>query len=205
MNARSALIILLGSTLAAPAAHAQSTLDKYQARNTQSDAAGAQTTIAGVKKVFESADGYWRVDDNRAAGGSCSVTYVAGSNTAGYVAPTSGSEVALIVLSGPDIPPMKAVKNKAMTLYAASNGATQAVEAFHAPNTAEKGSGIHFSDTQYGAADNRVDILGRGGQVGQTSELDVTSRSRKCSRTPYLEEGGVGVKAYRVFDFSMEC
>jgi hypothetical protein len=144
MNARSALIIVLGLTLAAPAAHAQSTLDKYLAKNTQSDAAGAQTASAGVKKVFESADGYWRVDDNRAEGGSCSVTYVAGPNKAGYVAPTSGSDVAFIVFSSPDIPPAKTGKNKKMTLYTASNRATQAVEAFHAPKTAEKGSGIIF-------------------------------------------------------------
>lgn len=205
MNARSALIILLGLTLAAPAVQAQSALGKYLARNTQSDAAGAQTTSVGVKKVFESADGYWRVDDNRAAGGSCSVTYVAGPNKAGYVAPTSGSDVAFIVFSGPAIPPTKAGKNKAMTLYTASNGATQAVEAFPAPDTAEKGGGIHFSDTQYGVANNRVDILGPGGQVGQTSELDVTSRSRQCSRTLHLEEGGVGEKAYRVFDFTIGC
>jgi hypothetical protein len=63
----------------------------------------------------------------------------------------------------------------------------------------------YFSDTQYGVANNRVDILSPGGQVGQTSELEVTSNSRQCSRTLRLEEGGVGEKAYRVFDFSIGC
>jgi hypothetical protein len=63
----------------------------------------------------------------------------------------------------------------------------------------------YFSDTQYGVANNRVDILGAGGQVAQTYELGVTSSSRQCSRTLHLEEGGVGEKAYRVFDFSIGC
>jgi len=63
----------------------------------------------------------------------------------------------------------------------------------------------YFSDTQYGVANNRVDIVGAGGQVGQTYELGVTSSSRQCSRTLHLEEGGVGEKAYRVFDFSIGC
>lgn len=63
----------------------------------------------------------------------------------------------------------------------------------------------YFSDTQYGVANNRVDILGASGQVGQTYELGVTTNSRQCSRTLHLEEGGVGEKAYRVFDFDIGC
>lgn len=143
MNSRNAWMTVLFVAFAAPAVHAQSTLDKYLKRNTQGDV--ATTSDSGsVKKVFEGPDGHWRIDDNRSAGGSCSVTYEAGASKAGYVAPTAGSNVAFIVFSGPAIPPTKAGKNKKMTLYTSSNGATQTVEAFHAPNTAEKGGGIIF-------------------------------------------------------------
>ncbi|WP_439470111.1 hypothetical protein [Blastomonas fulva] len=141
MNSRNSWIVVLCVALASPAAHAQSTLDKYLKRSTQGD---ASTATDKVEKVFEGPSGYWRVDDNRAGGGSCSVTYEAGPNKAGYVAPTSGSDAAFIVFSGPAIPPTKAGKNRKMTLYTSSNGQAQAVEAFHAPNTAEKGGGIIF-------------------------------------------------------------
>ena len=141
MKSRSAWITTLCVALASPAAHAQSTLDKYLKRSTQGD---ASTTTGNAKKVFEGSSGFWRVDDNRAAGGSCSVTYEAGPNKAGYVAPTSGSDAAFIVFSGPAIPPTKAGRNRKMMLYTSSNGETQAVEAFHAPNTAENGGGIIF-------------------------------------------------------------
>ncbi len=164
MNSKNAWMTLLCVAFAAPAAHAQSTLDKYLKRSTQGDAATTSDS-ASVKKVFEGPDGYWRVDDNRAAGGSCSVTYEAGASKAGYVAPTSGSDAAFIVFSGPAIPPTKAGKNKKMTLYTSSNGATQAVEAFHAPNTAEKGGGIIFF--------RLTDIEAAMAEISDAEDIDV--------------------------------
>jgi hypothetical protein len=128
--------------LAATPAQAQSTLDKYLAKNSQSTGASAnQKSDSGINKVFKSAEGYWRLDDTRANGGSCSVTYVSGAQFAGYVGPTASSPDSVIVFSAPSIPAIKSATNKKMTLTTA-DGKVQTVPAVHAPNVAQNSSGI---------------------------------------------------------------
>jgi 5'-deoxynucleotidase YfbR-like HD superfamily hydrolase len=128
--------------LATTPAQAQSTLDKYLAKNSQSTGASAnQKSDSGINKVFKSAEGYWRLDDTRANGGSCSVTYVSGAQFAGYVGPTASSPDSVIVFSAPSIPATKSATNKKMKLTTA-DGKVQTVPAVHAPNVAQKSSGI---------------------------------------------------------------
>ena len=140
MKMRLALVVNLGLAAISGSAHAQSTLDKYLKKNTQ--AVTASNGDAGINKVFQGPDGFWRLDDNRANGGSCSVTYVSGTQYAGYVGPSKGSPASLIVFGAPTIPPEKSGKNAKMTLMTASDGKTQDTQAFLAPNTAQKDVGI---------------------------------------------------------------
>lgn len=137
---------------AALPAHAQSTLDKYLKKNTASDSSSSAASEAGINKVYSGTGGFWRIDDNRSTGGACSITWTAKPYNAGYLGPVSAGGEAFIVLDGPTIPAVKSGKKRKMTLTTA-DGTTQTVDAFHAPNTAKKDSGIiFFRLTDIGAA-----------------------------------------------------
>lgn len=132
------LLLLLAAT---PPAHAQSTLDKYLKKNTQGVAAGSKASEAGINKVYTGDGGFWRLDDSRATGGACAITWTAVPYYAGYLGPSGNTGDSFIVFSGPTIPPIATGKNRKMTLTAA-DGKAQTVDAFHAPNTAQKDGGI---------------------------------------------------------------
>jgi hypothetical protein len=141
---KSAMILFYaGFSLFAGTAQAESTLDRYLKRN--SDAGSTtknQAVIAGVNKVYKSAEGYWRLDDTRSVGGFCAITYVAGAYSAGYVGPATGSPQAYIIFIGPSIPPVRKVIRKKMTLTAASDGQISSVPAYHGPNSQNPVSGV---------------------------------------------------------------
>lgn len=123
-------------------AQAQSTLDKYLKKSTvESASVENQIEIGGVNKVYKGPDGFWRLDDTRATGGFCAITYYTPYYYAGYVGPAAGRADAFILFSGPTIPPIQKETRKKMTLTTA-DGEVQAVQAFHAPNTQSKQSGI---------------------------------------------------------------
>jgi hypothetical protein len=132
----SALVLFAGS------AQAQSTLDKYLKKSTEdTGSARNQANVAGINKVYKGPDGFWRLDDTRASGGFCAITYYASAYYAGYVGPAVGTPDSFILFSGPTIPPIKKETRKKMTLTTA-DGEVQAVQAFHAPNSQSKQSGI---------------------------------------------------------------
>ena len=139
---RVSILAALWLSLAPGQAQAQSVLDKYLKKSTQSSA--AESGGAGdpsINKVYEGKTGFWRLDDTRSSGGFCAVTYYASPYYAGYVGPVAGKPDAFILFSGPTIPPIKKGKNKKMTLTTA-DGIAQTVPAFHAPNPEQKDSGL---------------------------------------------------------------
>lgn len=132
-------LLLCLQGLVAPA-KAESTLDKYLKKNTEtkSSAGGGAS-----KKVHENSDGYWKLDDTRASGGFCAITYVStGKSSAGYVGPSASSPDAYIVFVGASIAPIKDVVRKKMTLTTGSDGQASSVQAFHGPNPQKPESGI---------------------------------------------------------------
>ena len=137
------LIVISGLSLFAISAQAQSALEKYMKKNTEATStAKSQTEARGINKVFKNAEGYWRLDDTRPVGGSCSITYVAGPYHAGYVGPSAESPDALLVFIGPSIPPIKNVTRKKMTLSSASDGEVSSTFAYHSPNSQNSERGI---------------------------------------------------------------
>jgi hypothetical protein len=63
----------------------------------------------------------------------------------------------------------------------------------------------YYQKTQYGVDNRRVDIIGASGKIGETYEPQMTTSSRQCSRSLYLQEGGALEKAWRVYDFDAGC
>jgi hypothetical protein len=130
-------------SLFAVSVQAESTLDKYMKKNTEDNtSAKSQMEVAGINKVFKSTEGYWRLDDTRPTGGSCSITYVAGSYHAGFVGPSAESPDAITVFIGPSIPAAKKAIRKKMTMVSPSDGKSASVFALHGPNGQNKDSGI---------------------------------------------------------------
>jgi hypothetical protein len=149
--------------LATAPAQAQSTLDKYLAKNSQSTGASAnQKSDAGINKVFKSAEGYWRLDDTRATGGFCAITYVAGPYSAGYIGASVQGPESFILFTGPTIAPIKKTKRKKMTLTAASDGQVSTVPALHMPNRKDSGV-IMFSLTNIQEA---IDMISDVEEIG---------------------------------------
>lgn len=86
----------------------------------------------------------------------------------------------------------------------------EVVARWGAPASFIESSGVRtltyqFQDTQYGVGYTPVDVVGPNGKVGETTQSTLTTSSRQCSRTFYLEEGGAIEKAWRVFDFDIGC
>ena len=136
------LVASLGLALASGPVQAQSALDKYFKKNTESSSGKANTDEAGINKVFKNPEGYWRSDDSRPTGGFCSITYVTPSYTAGFLGPVGNTNDAFMVFSGPTIPGIKKEKRKQMTITGA-DGLSQTTQAVHAPNSKDAGS-IYF-------------------------------------------------------------
>jgi hypothetical protein len=128
--------------LCSVSAQAQSTLDKYLKKSTEGSASVKnQADAAGVNKVYKDPNGFWRLDDTRATGGFCAITYYSSAYYAGYVGPAVGNPDSFILFSGPTIPSIQKETKKKMTLTT-GDGEVQTVQAFHAPNTQSKQSGI---------------------------------------------------------------
>lgn len=151
------LPLLVGLALISGSAHAQSTLDKYLKKSTEGSASNKnQADVSGVNKVYKDAEGFWRLDDTRAGGGFCAITYYSSAYYTGYVGPTVGNPESFILFSGPTVPPIKKETKKKMTLTT-SDGEVQTVQAFHAPNAESKQSGIIlFRLTDINAAMNGI-------------------------------------------------
>lgn len=132
------LFLSLGLGSLAASVNAESTLDKYLKKGTAgSSTISNQADVAGVNKVYKDAEGYWYLDDNRAFGGACSITYVASHSTAAYVGPTAASSASLVVLSGPHIPEIKEAKPRKVSMIG-KDGVAAIVPVIHAPNVALK-------------------------------------------------------------------
>jgi hypothetical protein len=145
---------------ATPSVHAQSTLDKYLKKNTQGVTATGKAGEAGIDKIYTGDGGFWRLGDSRVTGGACAITWTAAHYHAGYLGLSGKTSDSFIVFSGPTIPPIATGKNRKMTLTAA-DGKAQTVDAFHAPNTAQKDGGIIF----FGLTDMAAAIGGQGTYV----------------------------------------
>ncbi len=134
--------LLLSLALISGSAQAQSTLDKYLKKSTEGSASNKnQADVSGVNKVYKDAEGFWRLDDTRAGGGFCAITYYSSAYFAGYIGPAAGKPESFILFSGPTIPPVQKEAKKKMTLTT-GDGEVQAVQAFHAPDPQSKQSGI---------------------------------------------------------------
>ncbi len=149
--------LLLSLALISSSAQAQSTLDKYLKKSTEGSASKTnQADVSGVNKVYKDNEGFWRLDDTRAGGGFCAITYYSSAYYTGYVGPTVGSPDSFILFSGPTVPPVKKETKKKMTLTT-GDGEVQTVQAFHAPNAESKQSGIIlFRLTDINAAMNGI-------------------------------------------------
>jgi hypothetical protein len=134
--------LLVSLALIATPAQAQSSLDKYLKKSTEGSATVKnQADVQGINKVYKDPDGYWRLDDTRASGGFCAITYYSSAYYAGYVGPAVSNPDSFILFSGPTIPSIQKETKKRMTLTSA-DGESQTVLAFHAPNPRSKQSGI---------------------------------------------------------------
>ena len=132
------LFLSLGLGSLAASVNAESTLDKYLKKGTAgSTTIRNQADVAGVNKVYKGAEGYWYLDDNRASGGACAITYVATHSTVAYVGPTAASTASLFVLSGPHIPPIQKANPRKVSMIG-KDGVAAVVPVIHAPNEALK-------------------------------------------------------------------
>ena len=128
------LVLTIGLAAAAASAHAQSTLDQYLKRSTEgSSSTTSSANEAGINKVYKSAEGYWRLDDTRATGGFCSITYVTPAYFVGFLGSSNATTPGLIIFNGPTIPPIKKSKRKTVTITAV-DGSSQSMPAVHDPD-----------------------------------------------------------------------
>ncbi|MEQ1547572.1 MAG: hypothetical protein ABL918_02865 [Chakrabartia sp.] len=138
---RLALSVGLGLAVVSGSAQAQSTLDKFLKKNTESSSSNkSNTDEAGINKVFKSPEGYWRLDDNRATGGSCAIMYVTPAYLAAYLGPSIDTKNALLFFDGPTIPAIKKETRKQVTITGA-DGKPQTTQAIHAPSALHKEMG----------------------------------------------------------------
>ncbi len=140
MKMRLVFLVSLGLALVSGPAHAQSALDKYLKKNTDSASGKSNAEEAGVNKVFKSPEGYWRLDDSRATGGFCAMTYVTAAYFAGFLGGMADPKDAFMIFDGPTIPPIKKEKRKQMTITGA-DGLSQTTQAIHAPSATNKEMG----------------------------------------------------------------
>ena len=141
MKMQFVLVMSLGLALVSEPVQAQSTLDKYMKKNTEGNTSTkSQAEVAGINKVYKSAEGYWTLDDKRATGGYCAITYV----TPAYFAALYGGGASLkdtfFVFNGPTIPGIKKEKRKQMILTF-GDGVAQKTQAIHAPDPVHKEMG----------------------------------------------------------------
>ena len=141
MKMQFVLVMSLGLALVSEPVQAQSTLDKYMKKNTEGNSSTkSQAEVAGINKVYKSAEGYWTLDDKRATGGYCAITYV----TPAYFAALYGGGASLkdtfFVFNGPTIPGIKKEKRKQMILTF-GDGVAQKTQAIHAPDPVHKEMG----------------------------------------------------------------
>ena len=134
------LPLLVSLALLSGSAQAQSALDKYLKKNTESASGKSNADEAGINKVFKSPEGYWRLDDSRATGGFCAMTYVTAAYFAGFLGGMPDPKDAFMIFDGPTIPPIKKEKRKQMTITGA-DGLSQTTQAFHAPSATNKDMG----------------------------------------------------------------
>lgn len=137
MKMRLVLALSLGLAAISGSAHAQSALDKYLQKNTESGSGKSNADEAGINKVYKSGEGYWRLDDGRATGGFCAITYVTPAYFAGFLGGGPNPKDAIMIFDGPTIPPIKKEKRKQMTITGA-DGLAQTTQAIHAPSNTHK-------------------------------------------------------------------
>ena len=180
MKIESAVPLILGLCLIAGPVQAESTLDNYLKKNVESSSTNkSKVDEAAVNKVYKGGDGFWRLDDTRATGGSCSVTYVSGAQYAAYVGPAGNVKESFIVFGGTSIPPIQSVTTKKMTLTTA-DGKAQSVQAFHAPNSAQKDFGIIFF--------RLTDIQAAMDEISDVEDVNVLMENKKAFAIKW--EGG---------------
>jgi len=135
------LILTASLAMTTASVQAQSTLDKFLKKGTEGS--GSSASEAGINKVYNSALGYWRLDDDRAAGGACAITYVTPAYYFAYIAPLNATTKPFIVFNGPTIPPAQKETKKKVVLSTAY-GSVQTVLATHAPDATYKEFGTIF-------------------------------------------------------------
>ena len=131
------LALSLGVAAISGSAHAQSTLDKFLKKNTESSSGKSNVDEPGIKKVYKSPEGYWQLHDTRATGGFCAIIYFTPAYYAGFFGPSGDSKVAFMVLDGPTIPAIKKEKKKRMTITF-TDGEVQPTQGIHAPSNTHK-------------------------------------------------------------------
>jgi hypothetical protein len=93
-----------------------------------------------INKVFKSPEGYWMLDDNRATGGFCAITYVTPAYLAGLWGGGADPKDTFWIFNGPTIPGTKTEKRRQMTITGA-DGLAQTTQAIHAPDPVHKEMG----------------------------------------------------------------
>ena len=141
MKMQFVLVMSLGLALVSEPVQAQSTLDKYMKKNTEGNTSTkSQAEVAGINKVYKSAEGYWTLDDKRATGGYCAITYVTPAYFAALYGGGASPKDTFFVFNGPTIPGIKKEKRKQMILTF-GDGVAQKTQAIHAPDPVHKEMG----------------------------------------------------------------
>ncbi len=143
MKMRSILLVSLGLALASGPVQAQSTLDKYLEKNSRSGSGTSNAEQAGINKVFKSPEGYWSLDDSRATGGFCAITYVTPAYFAALHGGGTNPKDTFFVFNGPTIPGIKKETRKKLTITG-GDGVAQTTQAIHAPDPVHKEMGSLF-------------------------------------------------------------
>lgn len=143
MKMRVVLLASFALALAAGPAQAETVLDKYIKKNTQGSSGKSNADEAGVNKVFKSPEGYWTLDDSRATGGFCAITYVTPAYFTALYGGGADPKDTFFVFNGPTIPGIKKEKRKQMTITGA-DGVPQTTQAVHAPDPVHKEMGTIF-------------------------------------------------------------
>ena len=143
MNFRAAIIFAICFILSTGQAHAETALDKYIKKNTVGVSGKGDAYEAGINKVFKSSEGYWTLDDSRAIGGFCAITYVTPAYFTALYGGGANPKDTFFVFNGPTIPGIKKEKRKQMTITGA-DGVPQTTQAIHAPDPVHKEMGTIF-------------------------------------------------------------
>ncbi len=140
MKMRLVLWMSLGLAFASGPLKAQSALDKYLKKNTENGSGKSNADQPGINKVFKSPEGFWTLDDGRAAGGFCAITYVTPAYFTALYGGGANPKETFYVFNGPTIPGIKKEKRKQMTITGA-DGVAQTTQAIHAPDPIHKEMG----------------------------------------------------------------